>query len=114
MAGKIGPEDQVSSERLESAALQTEIDNTLDLDIPCVYNMRMARVNVYLPDELADAAKRAGLNISGLTQDAIRSSVAKQDLALWQQRVAELDSPGVSHDKVADAVNSAKNEFEGA
>lgn len=76
--------------------------------------MRMARVNVYLPDDLADEAKRAGLNISSLTQDAIRSSLARHDLALWQERVAELDSPGVSHSKVADAVNSAKNEFEGA
>lgn len=78
-----------------------------------VYTMRMSRVNVYLPDDLADAARKAGLNISSLTQDAIRSSLARQDLALWQQRVAELDSPGVSHSKVTDAVNSAKDEFEG-
>jgi post-segregation antitoxin (ccd killing protein) len=79
-----------------------------------VYTMRMSRVNVYLPDDLADEAKKAGLNISSLTQEAIRSSLARQDLALWQQRVAELDSPGVSHSKVADAVSSAKDEFEGA
>jgi post-segregation antitoxin (ccd killing protein) len=78
-----------------------------------VYSMRMSRVNVYLPDDLADEARRAGLNISGLTQDAIRSSLAMRDLARWQQRVAELDSPGVSHSKVIDAVKSAKDEFEG-
>lgn len=75
--------------------------------------MRMSRVNVYLPDDLADEAKRAGLNISSLTQDAIRSSLASRDLALWQQRVAELESPDVSHNKVIEAVNSAKDEFEG-
>jgi len=75
--------------------------------------MRMSRVNVYLPDDLADEAKRAGLNISSLTQDAIRSSLAMQNLARWQQRVAELDPPGVSHSKVIDAVESAKDEFEG-
>jgi post-segregation antitoxin (ccd killing protein) len=75
--------------------------------------MRMSRVNVYLPDDLADEAKRAGLNISSLTQDAIRSSLAMQNLARWQQRVAELDSPGVSHSKVIDAVESAKDELEG-
>ncbi len=74
--------------------------------------MRMSRVNVYLPDDLADEAKRAGLNISRLTQEAIRSSLAMQDLAQWQQRVAGLDSPDVSHDKVIDAVKSAKDEFE--
>jgi len=75
--------------------------------------MRMSRVNVYLPDDLADEAKRAGLNISSLTQDAIRSSLASKDLALWQQRVAELESADVSHSKVIEAVNSAKDEFEG-
>jgi post-segregation antitoxin (ccd killing protein) len=79
-----------------------------------VYNMRMPRVNVYLPDDLAAEAKRAGLNISSLTQDAIRSSLAIQDLALWQKRVAELDSLGVGHSKVIEAVNSAKDEFESA
>ena len=78
-----------------------------------MYSMRMSRVNVYLPDDLADEAKRAGLNISNLTQEAIRSSLAMQNLGRWQQLVAELDSPGVSHSKVIDAVTSAKDEFEG-
>ncbi len=32
--------------------------------------MRMARVNVYVPDELAEKAKVAGLNVSSLTQEA--------------------------------------------
>jgi len=40
----------------------------------------MSRVNVYLPDDLAEKAKKAGLNISSLTQDAIRSSLAAQTL----------------------------------
>lgn len=75
--------------------------------------MRMSRVNIYLPDDLAKEAKAAGLNISSLTQDAIRSSLAMQNLARWQQRVADLDSPGVSHSKVLDAVKSAKDEFAG-
>ncbi len=80
---------------------------------PDVYIMRMSRVNVYLPDELAEEAKAAGLNISSLTQQAIRSSLSAQNLARWQQRVAELASPGISHDKVLEAVKSAKDELEG-
>jgi hypothetical protein len=48
------------------------------------------------------------------SQDAIRSALARKDLALWQQRVAELDSADVSHNKAIEAVNSAKDEFEGA
>ncbi len=75
--------------------------------------MRMSRVNVYLPDELAEEAKAAGLNISSLTQQAIRSSLAAQNLSRWQERVAELSSPGISHDKVLEAVKSAKDELEG-
>lgn len=75
--------------------------------------MRMSRVNVYLPDDLAEEAKRAGLNISSLTQEAIRSSLAAQSLGKWQQRIAELDSPSVSHAKVIEAVNSAKADLEG-
>jgi len=73
----------------------------------------MSRVNVYLPDDLAEEAKAAGLNISSLTQDAIRSSLAIQSLATWQQRVADLDSSGVSHSKVLEAVKSARDEFGG-
>lgn len=75
--------------------------------------MRMSRVNVYLPDDLAEEAKKAGLNISSLTQEAIRSSLAAQSLTRWQQGVSELHATGVSHAKVIDAVKSAKDELEG-
>ena len=74
--------------------------------------MRMSRVNVYLPDDLAEEAKKAGLNISSLAQEAIRSSLAAQNLTRWQQRVTELHSPAVSHAKVIAAVKSAKDELE--
>lgn len=75
--------------------------------------MRMSRVNVYLPDDLAAEAKRAGLNISSLTQEAIRSALAARSLSKWQERVADLKSPGISHAKVIEAVNAAKDDLEG-
>lgn len=75
--------------------------------------MRMARVNVYLPDDLADQAKKAGLNISSLTQDAIRASLAALDLKAWQKRVAELRPTKVDHNAVIEALGSAKDELEG-
>lgn len=75
--------------------------------------MRMPRVNIYLPDDLADEAKRAGLNISKLTQGAIRSALAENSLHAWQSRVAKLTSPGVDHDSVLAAVHAAKEELEG-
>lgn len=76
--------------------------------------MRMSRVNVYLPDDLAAQAKEAGLNISSLTQEAIRASLAALDLRAWQRRVAELDPTQVDHGAVVDAVREAKDELEGA
>ena len=80
---------------------------------PFVYSMRMSRVNVYLPDELAEQAKEAGLNISNLTQEAIRSSLSARDVNAWKKRVAELQPTHVSHLAVMEAVTLAKQELEG-
>ena len=49
----------------------------------CVYGMRMARVNVYLPDNLATEAKAAGLNVSSLTQEALRSALTVDRVDEW-------------------------------
>lgn len=51
-----------------------------------VYSMRMARVNITMPDDLHAEAKRAGLNISQVAQQAIAAELAR--LA----KVAELDA----------------------
>ena len=48
--------------------------------------MRMARVNITMPDELHASAKRAGLNISQVAQQASAAELARQAL------VAELDA----------------------
>jgi len=48
--------------------------------------MRMARVNITMPDELHAQAKQAGLNISQLAQRAVAAELAR--LA----KVAELDA----------------------
>jgi post-segregation antitoxin (ccd killing protein) len=73
--------------------------------------MRMARVNVYLPDELADAARAADLNISSLTQDAIRRELQQMGIAEWAQAVLGLGSPRVSHAAVQEAVDAARDEL---
>lgn len=82
------------------------------LNLASVYTMRMPRVNVYLPDDLAEEAKKANLNISSLTQEAIRSALAAQTLRRWQHQVSELPSLGVSHAEVLEAVKTAKDEIE--
>jgi post-segregation antitoxin (ccd killing protein) len=48
--------------------------------------MRMARVNITMPDELHKRAKQAGLNISQVAQQAIAAELARE------AKVAELDA----------------------
>jgi post-segregation antitoxin (ccd killing protein) len=77
----------------------------------CVYSMRMARVNVYLPDDLADAARAADLNISSLTQDAVRRELHRTGIEEWVQTVSRFAKPGVSHDAVQKAIDAAREEL---
>ena len=76
-----------------------------------MYTMRMARVNVYLPDDLADAARAADLNISSLTQDAIRRELQQSGLAEWVQAVLGLSKVRVTHAAVQRAVDAARDEL---
>ncbi len=74
--------------------------------------MRMARVNVYLPNDLAAEAKAAGLNVSSLTQEALRSALAARRVDDWLDDVAAMRPLGVSHHAVAEAVAAAKDDLE--
>lgn len=76
--------------------------------------MRIARVNVYLPDDLAKQVKKAGLNVSGLTQDAIRSALAAGQTTEWLGRVGKLTPTGATHDAVMFAVAGAKDDLAGS
>ncbi|HEY6316281.1 MAG TPA: type II toxin-antitoxin system CcdA family antitoxin [Acidimicrobiia bacterium] len=73
----------------------------------------MARVNVYLPDELAEEAKAAGLNVSGLTQEAVRSALSAGHTDKWLADVAELPRTAVTHDDVVAAVVQARRDLDG-
>lgn len=76
--------------------------------------MRMSRVNVYLPDDLAAEAKEAGINVSSLAQEAIRSALASENLDTWLSSVSDLKAVDVDHEEVLAAVHAAKDELEGA
>ena len=73
--------------------------------------MRMARVNVYLPDELAEQARAADLNVSGLAQDAIRRALNARAVNEWLDDLALLPSAGIDPAVVREAVRAAKDEF---
>jgi hypothetical protein len=57
--------------------------------------MRMARVNVYLSDDLAAQAKQARLNVSAITQDAIRTNLAASATDIWLAGLTALDRTGI-------------------
>jgi RNase P/RNase MRP subunit p30 len=72
----------------------------------------MTRVNVYLPDDLAARARAAGLNVSGLTQEAIRQALAVTRVDAWLDGLADLPPLGIGHEAVMAAVEEAKGDLE--
>lgn len=73
--------------------------------------MRMARVNVYLPDDLADAAREAGLNVSGITQAALKAALAERDTNRWLDSIARMQPTKVTHAQALAAVHAARDEM---
>jgi len=70
----------------------------------------VARLNVYLPDDLAAEAKKAGLNLSAVTQDAVRRSLAARSTDAWLATLGPALSPRVTHDHVLDALDAVRDE----
>lgn len=50
-----------------------------------VYDMRMARVNITVPDDLLDRSRAAGLNVSRTAADALAEQLDRR------AKIAELD-----------------------
>lgn len=73
--------------------------------------MRMARVNVYLSDDLADAAREAGLNVSGITQAALKAALAERDTNRWLDSIARMQPTKVTHAQALAAVHAARDEM---
>ena len=71
----------------------------------------MASVNVYLPDDLADEVKRAELNVSRITQEAVRVELAAAGATRWLHRVSSLPPTGTDHDRALAAVEDARAEL---
>lgn len=72
--------------------------------------MCMARLNVYVPDELAEQARAHNLNVSALTQAAIATEVARASLSGWLDSLPVISHP-VDHDVVMAAIDAARDEF---
>lgn len=79
----------------------------------CVCYAHMTRVNVYLPDDLADEVKRAELNVSRITQEAVRAELAAAGATRWLNRVASLSPTEAGHQAALEAVKDARTELGG-
>ncbi len=73
----------------------------------------MANVNVYLPDDLAEEVKRAELNVSRITQEAIRAELAAAGATRWLKRASSLPPTKAGHGRVLEAVRDARAELGG-
>lgn len=73
----------------------------------------MARVNVYLPDELAERARASGLSISKVTQEAIGAALAREQTSGWIDRLERLPRVDIRHARVIDALDEARAELGG-
>ncbi|WP_219417961.1 type II toxin-antitoxin system CcdA family antitoxin [Pseudonocardia nigra] len=72
----------------------------------------MARVNVYIPDELAERAKAAKVNLSALVQAAIADELQRRATDTW---LASLPEPrhAVTHRAAMAALDEARAEMGG-
>ena len=75
--------------------------------------MCMARLNVYVPDDLAARGRAAGLNVSALTQRAIEAALAAQQTDAWLATLRPARSATVSIDDVLEALDVARDGFGG-
>jgi len=75
-----------------------------------VYPVCMARLNVYLPDDVAQAARDAGLNVSALTRAAVTEALARQATDLWLASLPRTGN-GPSHEDAMEALDAAREEL---
>ncbi len=70
----------------------------------------MARVNVYIPDELASAAREAGLKVSLITQQALRATLAAQSTDEWLGSLPDDSHSLVRHERIIATLDSIRDE----
>lgn len=71
----------------------------------------VARLNVYLPDDLAAQAKEAGLNLSAVTQEAVRQYLAARSTDSWLASALQpVSTSTVTHDRALEAIDDVRDE----
>lgn len=73
----------------------------------------MARVNIYLPDETAEAARREGLNVSRVCRDAVEAALRDVRQRAWLAALQDREPIELDPAVVLAAVRDARSELEG-
>ncbi|UNX54637.1 hypothetical protein MF406_17460 [Georgenia sp. TF02-10] len=73
----------------------------------------MVRLTIDLPDELAARAKEAGLDLSAVTREAVRRSLAAQSTGAWLSTLPSAPAQPVSHKRALAALDAVRNEAAG-
>jgi post-segregation antitoxin (ccd killing protein)/DNA-binding XRE family transcriptional regulator len=73
----------------------------------------MARVPVWIPDEVAERARSAGLNVSALAQAAITAELESQATDAWLDTLPEQRQRRVSHVTAMTSLDEARSELSG-
>ncbi len=71
----------------------------------------MARLNVYVPDELAARSREAGLNVSALTQEAIAAALAAGLTDAWLESLSRGRPTSVPTRDVLAALDDVRDDF---
>ena len=88
------------------------VDGQVDemfIDKVCIVCV-MTRLNVYLPDDLAAKAKAAGLNLSAVTQEAVRQTLATRSTDSWLATLPPPPADVVTHERALDELDAARDE----
>jgi len=72
-----------------------------------VYSVCIARINVYLPDELAQAIRPLGWNLSQVLQGAVRERLDTFRLDEWLTALHTPTAAAPTHDQAMAALETA-------
>lgn len=79
-----------------------------------MYPVCMARVNIYLPDDLARRAREAGLNVSGIAQEALEQQLRVHALGAWLAELRDrpaLDDAPLRNDELMEIMDEVRAEL---
>jgi post-segregation antitoxin (ccd killing protein) len=73
----------------------------------------MVRLSIWVPDELAERARSAGLNVSTLAQAAIAAELESQATTTWLDNLADQRERRVTHAAAGTALDDGRAELSG-